>query len=273
MLCYSTGSLPDHFSFPQILSTLKPTPFKGVELVVTPAHLLKAHELGYWISIRQEFAAQGLCFRNVHLGHPHLLSEKAHAPGIGSLNSVGRDQKAQAILSAARIADFLSASHITLTTGLPEGDDLALQVSYLYEFLPKLIEAKSTSLKIAIEQEPEHIIHSTEQLLALCKAFPDEVFANFDIGHSAVLGESIPQCLRQLDGFICNLHLEDIVGNIHEHKLFGEGHINFDTIFNALRAQHYAGDYTPDLYPFKDDYEHAMQASGDFLKKYLGPLD
>ncbi len=283
MLCYSTGSLPDHFSFPQIISTLKPTPFRGLELVITPAHLQHAHDTAYWVTLRQEFAHHGLCFRNIHLGYPLLLSESPHAPGLGSLDKSGRDIKAQAALSAARIATWLEAPHITFTTGLPEGNESsqALQINYLEEFLRDFIQVKyedfelnlSPNLKILIEQEPEHIIRSTDQLIDLCKIFPGEVYANFDIGHAAVMGENIPLCLQDISHAMVNLHLEDIVGQVHTHKLYGQGNIDFDSAFGALRNIGYSGDFTPDLYPFKDDYAHAIQASQDFLEKYLGPLN
>jgi sugar phosphate isomerase/epimerase len=65
-----------------------------------------------------------------------------------------------------------------------------------------------------------------------------------------------------------NLHLEDIRGRVHAHKLYGDGDIDFEPVFRALREIGYHGDYTPDLYPFKDEPEKAMAASEAFLRRH-----
>jgi hypothetical protein len=44
--------------------------------------------------------------------------------------------------------------------------------------------------------------------------------------------------------------------------------VDFDGIFAALRDIGYRGDYTPDLYPFKDAYAEAIEASLVFLRRH-----
>jgi protein FrlC len=274
MLCYSTGSLPDAFTFSDIASVLAPTPFKGVELVVTPMMLDHAGDGTYWREVSSEFAARGLTFRNVHLGMPHLLGPEAHRPGLSSLEGAGRNRKTAAAEKAIAIAALLECPHVTLTTGLPEtpppGEDatsaLARQVDALRTVLARLVRIKPASVKILIEQEPEHVIRSSDQLIALCREFPGEVFANFDVGHSEVLGEDIAACIVRLGALLRNIHLEDIRDRVHAHKLYGEGDVDFAAVFAALRAIGYRGDYTPDLYPFKDAYSGALKDSENFLR-------
>ena len=121
------------------------------------------------------------------------------------------------------------------------------------------------SVKVAIEQEPEHVIRSAAQVLDLCKRFEGEVFSNYDVGHGAVLGEDPAQAVRLLGPYLSNIHLEDIKGRAHKHLMFGEGDIDFRALFRALNAIGYAGDLTPDLYPYKDRAATALRESATFL--------
>ncbi len=284
MLCYSTGSLPDDYSEPTDLSKiadlLEPSPFKGVELVVTAKLLALSGETKFWEKVREDFKARGLTFRNVHLGAPFLLGSIAHQPGMASFDEQGRSQKLSAIKKSLSIAAYLKSPHLTLTTGLPETDSsvtpeatfqsiIQKHEKILESVLAEIIAFKPKDILLLIEQEPEHIIHSTEQLLALGKLFPGEVAANFDIGHSEVLGENIAEAIIKLGPLLHNVHFEDIENHIHAHKLFGAGDIDFDSVFKGLKQIQYGGDYTPDLYPFKDDPENAIHASVEFFRKYL----
>jgi protein FrlC len=124
-------------------------------------------------------------------------------------------------------------------------------------------------LKLAIEQEPEHVIHRVDQMLALCRAFEGEVFANYDVGHGVVAGEDPAQAVRVLGGYVSNLHLEDIKGRTHKHLMFGEGDVDFRALFKTLSELRYAGDVTMDLYPFKDQWQWAVRKSGEFLRDIM----
>lgn len=272
MLCYSTGSLPDDFSFSRIADVLAGSPFLGVELVVTPAMLERAADRAYWRGVRDLFHALGLAFRNVHLGMPHLLGPEAHRPGLSALDPTARARKAEAAKQALAIAAFLDCPHVCLTTGLPEpgaGPEVeADQLQALEWEISLLALHRPAGVSLLVEQEPEHVIRSATQLKALGEAFPDAVFANYDVGHGQVLGENIPAAIRSLGPLLLNVHLEDIRGRVHKHLLFGEGDVDFVAVFAAFRDVSYSGDYTPDLYPFKDDWERAMAASVAFLREH-----
>ena len=267
MLCYSTGSLPDLFTASQIAEILLPTPFRGVEWVVTPEYLRRSEDRGFWSSFRSELETRGLSVRNVHLGSPFLLGPVAHSPGLSSLDAFGRGRRVEAALAAARIAEQLGSPHMTVTTGLPEREgDFALQEELFFAALSEIVSRRPKSVKISVEQEPEHVIHRVDQLLFLCRSFEGEVFANFDVGHSAVIGEDPAEAIRTLGAYLSNIHLEDIKGRVHRHLMFGEGDIDFRSIFTALKEIDYQGDLTPDLYPFKDEPERALKASAEFLR-------
>lgn len=269
MLCYSTGSLPDSFSLTRIAETLSGTPFRGVELVLTASMLERAADSRYWRAARDEFHAQGLAFRNVHLGSPFLMGPESHRPGLSSLEETGRKRKAMAVAKAVMTASFLDCPAVCLTTGLPEaGADPEAQIEALRAEIAVLVRGLPAGMRLYVEQEPEHVIHGAAQMKALSDAFPGTLLLNFDVGHSHVIAEDIGAMLRDLGPRLANIHLEDIEGRVHAHKLYGEGDVDFPAIFAALHDIGYRGDYTPDLYPFKDDYERAMRASVAFLKQH-----
>ncbi len=268
MLCYSTGSLPDGFTASQIAAALLPTPFRGVEFVVTPDTLVRAGDTGFWRGFRLELESRGLRVRNVHLGAPYLLGPAAHRPGLGAPDPAGRTRRIGAALAACRIAENLGSAYMTVTTGLPtHAADFAAEEVRVFAALEEIVAGRPRSVRVAVEQEPEHLIHATAQLRSLCRRFPGEVFANFDVGHSAVEGEEIAACLRTLAPHLSNVHLEDIRGRVHRHLLFGDGDVDFTAVFAALTEGGYAGDLTPDLYPFKDDWRRALRASAEFLAR------
>ncbi|MDB5102991.1 MAG: Xylose isomerase domain protein barrel [Fibrobacteres bacterium] len=269
MLCYSTGSLPDGIPFAEIADILAPTPFTGVELVVTAPMLARADDTRHWEDLRDSFMKRGLAFRNVHLGAPHLLGPDAHRPGLSSLAPAERSVRIEATVKSMVIAKALGCPHLTLTTGLTESEPgRAAQEQAFRGALAEIVRRKPRSLKILIEQEPEHVINSAAQLLSLGRAFPGEVYANFDVGHSEVVGEDIAAAIRALGPLLRNVHLEDIKGRVHRHHLYGDGDVDFAAIFQALHDIGYRGDYTPDLYPFKDAYGPALEASETFLRKH-----
>ncbi len=269
MLCYSTGSLPDGIPFAKIADILSPTPFTGVELVITAEMLPLSGDSAYWHGVRNLFQSRGLAFRNVHMGAPHLMGREAHRPGLSALDPAARDMKIRTAEKCLAIAQALACPHLTLTSGLTESEaERGVQVQAFRLALRELVVRLPDSVKILIEQEPEHVINSADQLLALGLEFPGAVFANFDVGHSHVLGEDIAAAIAALGPLLRNVHLEDIRGRVHAHKLYGDGDIDFNAVFPALHAIGYRGDYTPDLYPFKDDYESAIEASAAFLRKH-----
>jgi sugar phosphate isomerase/epimerase len=285
MLCYSTGSLPnsctqshDSASIADNLAYwLLPTPFRGIEWVIRPEHLARASDASWWLALRIHLEVRGFKVTNVHLGYPRLLSDTPHFPGLSALHPVARSRRLHAALEAARIASWLGCPHLTLTTGLPEcqaglamaaSPDFGLQMQALHHEIARLIAGKPPQVVILIEQEPEMVIHSAEQLFALARAFPGQVYVNYDVGHGAVISEDLGAAVTLLAPYLRNVHLEDIGGHIHRHLLFGEGQIDFTAVFSALEAIGYGGDLTPDLYPYLDHPRLALQASAEFLAQH-----
>jgi sugar phosphate isomerase/epimerase len=292
---------------------LLPTPFRGIEFVVRPEHLRRADDTGFWHALRVGLEVRGLCVRNVHLGYPRLLGGIPHRPGLSALVPELRALRREAALAAAQVAKHLGSPHLTLTTGPAErtgalasveartvatrhdtavlpgspfarpwphfaagalSPDFACQWRAVVDELAALVANKPREVILLIEQEPEMAVHSALQLAELGWLFEGEVFANYDVGHGAVIGEDLPAALTLLQPYLRNVHLEDIAGREHRHLLFGAGEIDFGSIFSALKHIGYAGDITPDLYPFCEKPREGLAASIECLSRHgqISPL-
>jgi len=96
---------------------------------------------------------------------------------------------------------------------------------------------------------------------------------NYDIGHSFVCQEDIPQVIRTFTrrGLLQHIHLEDIEEKedgtrVHYHLVPGEGAINFLPILNTLKEVGYQGCVTLELYSLWDkNPEEACRKSYSYL--------
>jgi sugar phosphate isomerase/epimerase len=89
--------------------------------------------------------------------------------------------------------------------------------------------------------------------------------ANLDVGHSQVIGESIPEAVTLLGDRIWNLHVEDIPGRKHYHLIPGEGTLDWQGLKGALVEVGYARFLTVELYTHWADPQEAAEKSYRFL--------
>ena len=94
--------------------------------------------------------------------------------------------------------------------------------------------------------------------------------ANLDIGHSQVLGEDIPECVRLLGKRIWNLHVEDIPGRKHYHMIPGQGTLDWPGLKRALLEIGYARFLTVELYTHWQNPQEAAEQSYQFLSRIFG---
>lgn len=269
MLCYSTASLPKQYTAIQISEILLGTKFKGVEWSITSRDFKSKNNEQTWAKIRETLEDNDLVISNVHLGTPDWISNTPHQPSLSSLDEAERTLKVSWVEKAIEFAEVVAASAITLTSG-PRltGVDLSKQEEAFYKSVEEILPLVPGHIECMVEQEPEHTIHSTPQLIQLLSRFSGELKLNFDIGHSAVLDENILNSLQNLKPYILNLHIEDIAGTEHRHLLFGEGTIQFDPIFKWLKESDYTGNITPDLYPYAETPKKAIASAERLLSKY-----
>lgn len=88
------------------------------------------------------------------------------------------------------------------------------------------------------------------------------------------MSESPPACprngayIRDLGPHLAHIRLEDIKGRVLNHMLYGDGDVDFDSVFKALHDIGYRSDFTPDLNPYRKDSVRAMEASVAILRRH-----
>jgi sugar phosphate isomerase/epimerase len=133
--------------------------------------------------------------------------------------------------------------------------------------------ARRHQITLAIEPEPGLFIETSREYLDFKNEFfKDEplVRMNCDVGHLFCVGEDPAHVIRAMPEHVAHVHLEDIGENrVHQHLTPGKGAIDFDAIFDALRAIPYAGWVTVELYPYETSAAGVAQRAFDHLRSKL----
>ncbi len=63
-----------------------------------------------------------------------------------------------------------------------------------------------------------------------------------DVGHLLVTGDlPVEELVRRWSSRLVHVHLDDIAGGVHEHRMFGEGELDLPGTLHALAAVGYDG--------------------------------
>ena len=69
-----------------------------------------------------------------------------------------------------------------------------------------------------------------------------------DLGHAFLTEkQSVADCIEKFAPEINNIHIEDMQKGRHEHLFFGQGDIDFEKIFKALKTSGYQGQVNVEL--------------------------
>jgi sugar phosphate isomerase/epimerase len=115
--------------------------------------------------------------------------------------------------------------------------------------------ADANGVRLAMEPEPPHMIISTAQFLEFCGSLKHELYINFDIGHAFLTDPNILESIKLLDKKIVHTHVEDMRRGEHLHLLPGEGDIDLEKVFSALKEIGFSGALALDLYVHEYDKE------------------
>ncbi len=127
---------------------------------------------------------------------------------------------------------------------------------------------------VCLEPEPGLLLERAgeyEEFLARHVTYPG-VGLNFDMGHFYCVGEDPAEMIRRLGRGVQHYHLEDIAADrVHFHLPPGEGAMDFDAIFGALRETGYDGWVTIELYPFQQDAAEVARRAFEKIHPRMAP--
>jgi len=276
-LAFSTNAYT-RCSLSDALAGIKAAGFGGVEILADVPHAYPDVIHDEMITgIRRQLDSLELTVSNINANCSfgywrHAPPEPYFEPSLISPNPKHRSDRAALIRKTLHFASQLGAANISITSGRLLGgmppDRAARQ--FAESIKPLLDEADRQNVNIGIECEPGLFLEYAQELYDwITRLNHPRLGANLDVGHSQVLGESIPDAVKLLAGRIWNLHVEDIPGRKHYHLIPGEGTLDWAALFNALRAVKYDRYLTVELYTHTADPQDAAEQSFAFLSRAL----
>jgi len=137
------------------------------------------------------------------------------------------------------------------------------------ELLPLLDYAHKRGVRLAFEPEPGMLIDTMTRYEELFESVAHPAFGlTLDLGHLHCQGEGpIPAILQRWQHVLWNVHIEDMVVGVHDHRMFGEGTMDFPPIVKALRAISYRGGVHVELSRHSHDAVEVARSSLAFLQQ------
>jgi sugar phosphate isomerase/epimerase len=274
-LAFSTNAYT-RFSLIEALRGIKSAGYDGVEILADKPHAYPADlEIDDVKTIRDELDRLGLAVSNVNancaFGYwSDAPPEPYFEPSLISPNPKHREDRTDLIDSALQFAHDVGAPNISITSGRCLGgmppDRAARQ--FAESIKPILERADKLGIDVGIECEPGLFLEYVAELREWIDRLKHPRFgANLDVGHSQVIGESIPEVVKMLEGRIWNLHVEDIPGRKHYHMIPGEGTLDWSALRRALDEVRYDRFLTVELYTHTQDPQLAAEKSFAFLRE------
>jgi fructoselysine 3-epimerase len=276
-LAFSTNAFT-RFALPEAIERIGRAGYAGVEILADVPHacpeLMDAKMTSVIVSAlsRAKLAVSNVnC--NCTFGYWKDAPPEAYfEPSIISPNRVHREDRVRMILRSLEFARDIGSRNISITSGRMLGGmpPAPAAKQFAESIRPILDRADKLGVDLGIELEPGLFLEYVQELREWIEMLNHPRFgANLDVGHCQVIGENIPDSIRLLRGRIWNLHIEDIPGRKHYHMIPGEGTMDWQGLFGALREVGYERFATVELYTQTQQPDEAAQKSFAFLQRYF----
>jgi sugar phosphate isomerase/epimerase len=273
-LAFSTNAYT-RFTLDQAIRDIKRAGYDGVEILADVPHAYpEAINEALVQSVRRALDETGLAVSSINcncsFGYwKDAPPEPYFEPSLISPNAKHRGDRTRMILATMEFAHQIGAKNISITSGRCLGgmppEKAARQ--FADSMKPILDAAARLDVRVGIECEPGLFLEYVAELNEWIDRFGSPYFgANLDIGHSQVIGEIVPDVVRALRGRIWNMHVEDISGRKHYHKIPGEGTLNWNAFRDAVREIQYDRFLTVELYTHTQSPQAAADKSLGFLR-------
>jgi sugar phosphate isomerase/epimerase len=226
-------------------------------------------------ALKKQLAAANLALSNINAFTLFANGDTYHPTWIeDDLRLVAR--RIEHTKNTIRMAAALGAPTISLQPGGPLFPDTpSRREQALRRFQAGLEEvlplADQHAVTLLVEPEPGLLIqHADDCVRFLQRLRHPRLKMNADLGHFFCVGDDPAAVLRTHAPWIGHVHLEDIGANhVHQHLVPGEGAMDWPGIFTALRAIHYTGWLTVELYPFVSTAEDVARQAFTFLQQFI----
>jgi sugar phosphate isomerase/epimerase len=272
-LAYSSNAYM-RFSIDEAIRRVAALGYQGMELMFDTPHAwpedVSCHDLGL---IRRNLDDAGLAISNVNAFMMNKINDPRQPywyPSWIEPDEQYRQVRIDHTMRSLTNAAALGVRHISTEPGGPikseHQREEAMQL-FVKMLAPVLKHADNLAVKLLIEPEPGLLIETTDQYLDLRRRIDSPALGlNLDIGHHYCVGESVPESIARLAPHIDHVHVEDIAATrVHEHLVPGDGAIDFNAVFDALKQAGYDGWMTVELYPFIENPDAAGRRAREHL--------
>jgi sugar phosphate isomerase/epimerase len=108
-----------------------------------------------------------------------------------------------------------------------------------------LDHARAAGVRIAFEPEPGMFLERPSGYLELVRRLDKrgaELALTLDVGHLLVTNDvPVDAQIKKLAPHLAHVHLDDIKGRVHEHRMFGEGDLDLGQTLASLAAVGFHG--------------------------------
>jgi len=274
-LAFSTNAYTKH-SLLTALEGIKRAGFTGVEILADVPHAYPPNiDIALTRFVTDALARLDLAISNINcncsFGYWEDAPPEAYfEPSLISPNPKHRADRTAMILRTLQFARDVGARNISITSGRMLGGmpPVKAAAQFAESIRPIMDRAETLGIDVGIECEPGLFLEYVEELRDWIDRLNYPRFgANLDIGHSQVIGESIPHEVERLKGRIWNLHVEDIPGRKHYHMIPGEGTLDWNALKTSLTKIGYDRFLTVELYTHTENPQDAAEKSFRFLNR------
>lgn len=256
-LAYNTNGL-SHHRILDALRMLAELGYVGVAITpdvgqLDPFHL-KSGEVADVRTLAQDL---GLSLA-VETGARFLLDpRKKHRPTLLEESATDRALRADFLRRSIDLAAELGAGVVSMWSGAAPGDvkaedddDAPQDRERLWdrlcgELAPILRHAIECKVELAFEPEPGMFVERPRGYFEILRRLGDsgeELGLCLDVGHLLVTGDvPVGDVIRECAPHLVHVHLDDIAGGVHEHRMFGQGDLDLTEVLGTLHEIGFAG--------------------------------
>ncbi len=195
---------------------------------------------------------------------------RKHQPTLLSDAEEDRQRRLDFLCRCVDFAEALNADAVSFWSGaFPKDEPQDPGWQRLVEGCRSLAEyARSRRVRLAFEPEPGMFIDTMARFADLHRRVDASNFGlTLDVGHVHCLSDgTVAEHVHHWRDCLWNIHLEDMVQGVHDHRMFGEGEMDFPPIFQALRDASYSGGLHVELSRHSHDAVRTAQRSLEFLR-------
>lgn len=253
-LGYNTNGLAHH-RLTEALELLAEIGYRAVALTPDVCHLDPYRSEPAERRAIAELSAQLGLEVVIETGARFLLDpRRKHFPTLLETDAADRDRRVQFLLRCTDLAAELGAGLVSIWSGAaPEGSTAEEQEptsAELWDHLCEGIErvlghAAERGVRVAFEPEPGMFIERPAGYHELVRRLGPAgagLGLTLDVGHLLCTGDlPVERVIAECSDSLWNVHLDDISGAEHDHRMFGTGDLDLAAALKALIEVGYDG--------------------------------